>query len=513
MYNKHIMKREGYGHGFALAEMVISLTVIAAMSLAFLSLLVTLVGSAVAAKQRAVANALAVNQMEYLKSLSYDGLAVIGGSIIAPNPIPASIQKTENGVVYTITTSISFADDSYDSCGAYPTQALKEKYCRNYVYAPGPPSVDTNPADYKLANVTVKNPSGKLLASLDTQISARVSETASTTGALFVTVTDPSGAPVESATVTLSNTTVSPLVNLSDNTDSNGIAIFYGLPPDNGFDYSVTASKSGFSSLTTIGASGSLQPTYSKQKILSQQSSYITLVIGPMSPDSLLIEATDVSGSPLAGAKLYVKGGYKKYTLSTNTAYYLDTMTPTDTRPTTDAAGLAAVGNLPPIGGYYLCGVNGAEFCSVGATTYYLIAALPYGGTTSLQPVVVPQSLTPGPTYSYGGKEYVQKVRAILSTNSALPRITSISPDTVATTENLNNVTFTIEGYNLGSATATLTQGGTTYTYRTCNGNQTQLTCSFDLNGVVVGELTLAVQNAAGTVTLPTTPLGGVHVK
>ncbi|MGB3023728.1 MAG: carboxypeptidase regulatory-like domain-containing protein [Candidatus Saccharimonadales bacterium] len=508
-----MMKHEGQHRGFALAEMVISLAVIAVMSLAFLSLLVTLVGSAVAAKQRAVANALAVNQMEYLKSLSYDGLAVVGGSIIAPNPIPASIQKTENGVVYTITTSISYADDAYDSCGAYPTQVLKEKYCRNYIYAPGPPTTDTNPADYKLANVTVKNPSGKVLASLDTQISARVSETASTTGALFVTVTDPSGAPVEGATVAVSNTTLSPTVSLSDNTDSNGIAIFYGLPPDTGLDYSLTASKSGFSSLSTIGASGSLQPTYSKQKVLSQQSSYITLVIGPMSPDSLLIEATDAAGSPLAGAKLYVKGGYKKYTLSTNTAYYFDTMSPTDTRPTTDASGLASVSNLPPINGYYLCGVNGAEYCSISGTPYYLIAALPYGGTSSLQPIVVPQSGGAGPTYSYGGKEYIQKVRAILSTNSALPRIGSMSPDTVATSENLNNVTITIDGYNLSAATATLTQGATTFTRHMCNGNQTQLTCSFDLGGVAVGEVTLAVQNAAGTVTLPTTPLGGLHVK
>lgn len=505
------MVRMRHQDGFTVAELVISTAMVAIVSVSFLGLLITLVGSTIISKQRAVANALAVNQMEYLKSLPYDGLAVIGGSIIATNPIPATIQKTENGARYDITTSISYADDAYDGCGAYPTQALKEQYCRNYFYSPSAPGSDTNPADYKLARVSVSNASGKSLVALETQISARVSETASTTGALFVTVVDPSGAPVQGATVAVSNTTVAPSVSLSDTTDSNGVAIFYGLPPDSGLDYSITSSKTNFSSLTTIGASGSLQPTYSKQKILAQQSSYITLVIAPMSTHSLAVEVTDTSGTPLSGFRPYVKGGYKKYTLTTDTSYYFDNMTP-DTRPVTDANGLAGVDNLPPINGYYFCGANGAQSCSIGGTTYYLVAALPYGGTSSFQPIIVPQSTSGLPTYSYNSQEYAQKVRLIMSTNSAMPRVFAVSPDTVTTTENLSNVVFTITGYNLSNATAKLEQNGTDYVHTSCNGTTTQLTCNFDLQGITTGSLTLTVNNPSGSVTFPTNPLGGVSV-
>src|SRR5690606_5494020 len=135
-------------------------------------------------------------------------------------------------------------------------------YCRNYPPPSGSPNPDANPQDYKIAHVTVTDVTGKRLAQVDTQISSRVSETASTTGALFVTVLDESGNPLSGATVTVTNSTVTPNVNLSDSTDNNGIAIFYGLPPDtNGNDYQVAASKSGYSSLSTIEPFGSLQPT------------------------------------------------------------------------------------------------------------------------------------------------------------------------------------------------------------------------------------------------------------
>lgn len=85
---------------------------------------------------------------------------------------------------------------------------------------------DTNPGDYKLAHVVVKNLGDTRLAVMDTHIAARVAETASTTGALFITVTDSAGNGVSEATVKVTNTTITPAVSVSDSTDANGIAIF-----------------------------------------------------------------------------------------------------------------------------------------------------------------------------------------------------------------------------------------------------------------------------------------------
>lgn len=501
--------------GFTLVELTVTMVVIAIVVVAFFGLFISLVHSTVIAKRRAVALTLATNQMEYLKSLPYDSLAVQGGSIIATTTIPATTVKTINGVKYTVTTSISYVDDAYDGCGSYPNLATKKIYCRNYPPPSSAPSLDTNPADYKVASVTVTDTSNARLASVDTQISARVSETASTTGALFVTVIDLSGAPVSGASVNVTNTTTSPQVNVGDSTDSNGVSIFYGLPPDSGADYTITATSPGYSSLTTISANGSLQATYPKQSILTQQASYVTLTIGKMGQNSIIAETTTTNGTPIAGVKVYAKGGYKKYTDATNTSYYFDNYSP-DTRPTTDSNGLATIQNLPPISGYIFCGDDGATYCTVGGTNYYLAAALPYGGTSSLGSIVVPSydaSSPPTTTYDYGGVAYLQKVRLMLTTNANAPRVFSIKPNNLSLSGgNLGSVTVVINGRNLAGATASFTQGTTTFSGANCATTAKQISCAYDFSAATEGELQLTVANGAGSLTLPTTPLGGLSV-
>ncbi len=360
--------------GFTLVELMVTLAVLAILGGSAFTLFTSLLHSAIVSQRQAVASTLATNQMEYLKSLPYDNLAVTGGAIVSNTTIPASFTKKVQGITYTVTTGISYADDAYDGCGSYPTQALKQKYCRNYPPPSGAPSPDTNAGDYKDVSVAVTDPSGTRLASVDTQISALVAETASNTGALFVSVVDDSGQPVVGATVNVTNSFTSPSVNVSDTTDQNGLVIFYDLPPSTtNYRYQVTASNSGYSTLHTIPPAGTLQPTYPNQNLIAQSSSYVTLTIKPQGTDSLVIETTDTNGTALPGVKVYVKGGYKQYTATSDTSYYYDDMSPSDTRPTTDAGGFAALTNLVP-GGYIFCGDAGATNCKIGNTTYYLAA-------------------------------------------------------------------------------------------------------------------------------------------
>lgn len=511
------MQDEGQGSsGFTLVELVIGLTVLAIVALSLTGLFTSLVHSAVVAKQKAVASTLATNQMEYLKSLPYDNLAVEGGSIYSSNPIPASTTKKVNGVTYTINTAISYVDDAYDGCGNYPTQQLKETYCRNYPPPTGAPSPDSNPADYKIADVSVYGSSGAKLAWVNTEISARVAETASTTGALFINVIDGNGNPVSDATVHVLNTSVGP-VDVSDNTDNNGIAIFYGLPPDSSPRYNITASKNGYSTLTTISASGSLQPTYPNQTILAQQSTYLTLPIYMQGPDSLLVETTDTSGNALANVKIYAKGGYKKYTDSANTAYYYDDLSPSDTRPTSDASGLADLSNLVP-GAYIFCGDSGSSGCSIGGVTYYLVAAVPYTGTNSLTPITVPTydpTSPPSTTFPYNDHNYYQKVRLMFSPSSSFPRVFTLTPDTVSLSGGtISNFGFQLSGANLpGSTLVRFIQGSNTYTAACSGTSGTQLNCTADLSGASTGSAQLSVSANGFTLNLPTSPLlGGLNV-
>lgn len=514
--------------GFTLVELTVTIVIIGIVVVSFFGLFVSLVHSTIVARRRDAALTIATNQMEYLKSLPYDSLAVQGGSIYATSLLPATKTTTLNGVKYTATTSIGYADDAYDGCGSYPTQTLKQTYCRNYPSPSGAPATDQNPADYKLIHVSVTDNSGANLASVDTQVAARVSETASTTGALFVTVLDASGAPVSGATVTAKNTTITPNANVSDSTDSNGVAIFYGLPPDSGTDYVISASNTAYSSLTTISASGSLVPTYVSQKIISQASSAVTLVIAQQGTNSLFVETTDTNGSPLANVKVYAKGGYKKYTSASDYSYYYDNYysnynsgTVSDNRLTTDASGLGAIQNLVPINGYIFCNGDNTSStstnCAVGATKYYLAAAVPYGGNNSLGPISVPTysaSNPPTTTYSYNSSSYLQEVRLMLTSNASFPRVYTMNPYqlSLGSTANLSSVVITLTGYNLSSATAKLVQGANTYNSGTCTSTTTQLKCSYNLTGITTGTAQLSVTNGAGTLTLPVTPLGGFNV-
>lgn len=512
--------------GYTLVELLVVMTVLAVLSLGTFTLFTSLLHSAIISKRQAVASTLATNQTEYLKSLPYDHLAVAGGAIVSTTTIPAAQTKKINGESYTITNNITYVDDAYDGCGSYPNLTLKQKYCRNYPAPSGAPATDTNPGDYKDVSVTVTDQANLQLASIDSQIAALVAETASNTGALFVKVVDDSGTAVTGATITVSNSTVSPTVNVSDITDSNGIVIFYDLPPSTtGYQYQISGSESGYSSLATIVPSGSLQPTYPSQNLIAQSSSYVTLTLKPQGDKSLVIETTDLSGNPLPGAKIYVKGGYKKYTATTDTSYYYDTLSPSDIRPLTDASGLAALVNLVP-GNYVFCGDAGATSCKVGATTYYLAAAIPYGGSNALQPITVPTfdpASPPATTYAYGGNNYFQKVRLMLTTNSSFPRISTLTPDDVSIASGtLASFAFAITGTNLPcSATAgscsthvSLVQAGNTH-IASCTGASAglQLNCTVNLSGVVAGGTQLIINVGSNTLTLPTAPLlGGLVV-
>lgn len=519
--------------GYSLVELMVSLVVLGILALAAFQLLTALLHSSIVAKRQAVAYNLASNQMEYLKELPYDKLAVAGGAIPAAVTIPASFNVKVNGEKYIVKTAIVYSDDAFDGCGSYPTQALKQQYCRNYPPPSGAPATDSNPADTKNVTVLVTDTAGHNLSSLDTNIAARVAETASNTGALFVKIVDDSGDPVSGATVVATNTTSSPAINVSDTSDSNGTVIFYGLPPDStNFDYNVSASLSGSSSLTTILPSGSLQPTYPNVNLLSQNSVLVTLKILPMGTNSLVVETTDTAGNPLPSVKVFVKGGYKRYTNTTDTTYYYDNMHVSydgnkgaqDNRLTTDASGLAALTNLVP-GPYIFCGDIGATSCTIGGTTYYLAAALPYGGVNSLNPITVPTYLSSDPpttTFSFGAAEYLQKVRLMLTTNSNSPRITSIAPYSAdQSSDPMSSLAFVVKGANLPcsssaascSTTVQFLQGANTYT-AACTGNASglQLNCTINLSSANAGLLQIRITANSSTLTLPTAPLGGFNV-
>jgi prepilin-type N-terminal cleavage/methylation domain-containing protein len=511
--------------GFTMIELLVSSVVIAILAISVFSAYVALNSTAIFAKQKTIGTELATNQIEYLKSLPYDSLAVAGGAIPSPSPLPSTTSETLDGVTYDIVTSINYIDDAHDGCASYPDITTKNLLCRNLPSPSGAPAIDLNPADYKIANVKVFVNS-KRVAELDTQIAARVAETDSTTGALVVKVIDSAGNAISGATVNVANSTVSPNVNLNDSTDANGIAIFYGLVPDTGNDYVITASKSSYSSLTTIKPVAGLSPNYSSQNIIVQQSSSVTMTINPKGMYSLIAESVDTAGSPIADMKLYLKGGLKKYSDDSDTSYYTDTLSPSDVRPVTDSGGIVAIENLDP-GAYIFCGDSGDTSCQIGASPVrYLVAAVPYSGTAQIGPIEIPSydaANPPSPTFPFNGNNYYQKVRLYFSTTSGFPRISSLQNTTASIAAGTH--TFTISGSNLPCHTTIPSSCGTTVTVKNAAGDlptsciyadaiTLDISCTVDISGAIAGQSNVTISANGYTLAIPNGSglLGGLNV-
>lgn len=511
--------------GFTTIELLVASIVIAILAVSVFSAYIALNSTAIFAKQKTIGTELATNQVEYLKSLPYDSLAVAGGAIPSASPLPNSKNQTLDGVEYVIKTSINYVDDAHDGCASYPNAATKNLLCRNLPSPSGAPATDLNPADYKIANVKVYV-NDKKVAELDTQIAARVAETDSTTGALIVKIIDSAGNPVSGATANVINSTISPAVNLNDSTDANGIAIFYGLKPDTGNDYLITASKTGYSTLSTIKPSGSLAPNYPSQNIIVQQSSSVTLTINPKGQYSLVGEAVDTNGNPIADMKLYIKGGPKKYSNSTDTSYYFDNLNPTDTRTVANSSGEFTLNNLDP-GNYIFCGDNGSVSCQVGGNPVrYLVASIPYAGSAQIGPIAVPNydsTSPPTPTFSYSGNSYYQKVRLYFSTNASFPRVSSISNTTASIASGSH--TFTISGDNLPCHDSSPALCGTIVTVKNSAGSviasciyadaiTQDLSCTIPTSSLANGQSNITLTANGYTLDIPNGVglLGGINV-
>lgn len=495
--------------GFTIIEVLVSSIVIAILAISLTSAYIALNSVAIFSRQKTIGTEVATNRLEFLKSLPYDNLAVVGGAIPHPSPLPNTETAVVDSTEYEVNTSINYADDAFDGCGNYPNQDIKNNLCRNLPEPTGS-STDLNPADYKIINVKVYV-NGKKVSELDTNVAARVAETDSTTGSLAVTVIDSAGNPVSGANVNVVNSVLA--INVSDSTDSSGVAIFYGLSPSAVNGYVVSASKTSYSSLTTIAPSGGLSPNFSNQNIIVQQSSSVTMTLDPMGQYSLAGEAYDTSGAALSGMQLFSKGGQKKFSDPVDTSYYFDNLSPTDSRPVTDGSGSFVMQNLVP-GDYIFCGDTGSTSCQSGGSNYYLVASVPYNGDSQVGPINIPSYSATNPpaiTFPFGGFNYYQKARFIFSTNANFPRIWKILNGTASKASGTHS--FTIQGNGLSGAAVVVKNSGGDMT-ASCSGDDNEISCTIDPVSANIEQSNITLVNNGFTLDIPNGIglLGGINV-
>lgn len=486
-------------NGYSIPELVVAIVILVALSVAVLGTYSVMVGSAGLARMKSAGLGLATEQLEYIRSLPYDSLAVEGGSINTSGPtIPASKQQQSGTYTFVISTNIQYADDAYDGCLNYPPS--QSYLCRNGPAKSGLP-VDSNPKDYKLVDIVVREKNtNREVSRVSTQVAARVAETGSNTGAVLVTITDSTGQPVAGATVRVANSNISPAFNQTSITDTNGVALFLDVTPDSGENFIVSASLSGYSTLSTIASSGSLIPTYPNVSVLAQQVTSSTLKIDKLATDSLALNIVDTSGSSIPNSTFSIKGGIKLYIDEADQSYSFE-----QASVSADTNGQYVFHNLVP--GPYLVCFNG-DLCSSG--NYLSVTQVAYG-SNSLQPIIVPAG-----TVSESGSGPMQAATLVISNSSTTPRIRGIDPTSFsASGTDVATAQIAITGANLSGSLVSLRQGATLVpTTPVGTDSSTLITRQIDLSGksgawevVLVKGSTTLVQNSIAPGTI-----GGVFV-
>ncbi len=172
--------------------------------------------------------AIAQAKMEALRNVPYDDIGTVGG--IPSGAFEQSESETHNNTVYTIETDIRYVDDAFD--GTTPT--------------------DTVSTDYKRIRIEVSW-EGQYVSEpvvLVSTIAPNGLESSSGGGTLWLEVYTADSMPISAATVHITNSLVSPSVDITSATDSDGRYLVYGATASTQ-GYHVEISKSGYSSSQT----------------------------------------------------------------------------------------------------------------------------------------------------------------------------------------------------------------------------------------------------------------------
>lgn len=186
-------------------------------------------------KSRAGAIALGNERMEYLKSLSYAQIGVVGG--IPAGNVPQIESVSLNGVTYTRRTLVLYSDDPKDGLGASDANSIT--------------------ADYKTIRVEVswQSQQGARSVELIGRVSPYGVESSVTGGTLSINVVNASSQPVVNAEVRIVNASTSPTISITTYTGTDGNITFIGAPASS--NYQITATKTGYSTAQTYAVTGS----------------------------------------------------------------------------------------------------------------------------------------------------------------------------------------------------------------------------------------------------------------
>jgi len=330
-----------HSEGFTLLEVLIGLGILAAVSTAIYFSYANVIEIVQASQYNSASLTIIESQVELVRNMRYEDVGTVGG--VPAGKIPQVQQVTLDGVPYTLESYVRNIDDPFDgTLGGSPN--------------------DTAPADYKLVQFQVTCPTCTRyrIVSMTTYVAPKNLESSSQNGNLFIRVIDSFGQPVSGATVHVTNSGVSPAIDLTDVTNTDGMLQLVDTATSSA-RYHITVAKSGYSSDQTYPPGSPANPVQPDATVATQQLTITTLAIDRVSTLTLTARNGFCAAAPgmdllMTGTKLigtlpdvpkytqaHATGANGTLTLS-SVEWDTYTLKPTDTA--WDIAGILATSSL-----------------------------------------------------------------------------------------------------------------------------------------------------------------------
>jgi len=272
--------------GFTLLEVLIGLGILAVVSTAIYFSYANVIEIVQASQYNSASLTIIESQVELVRNMRYEDVGTVGG--VPAGKIPQTQQVTLDGVPYTLESYVRNIDDPFDgTLGGTPN--------------------DTAPADYKLVQFQVTCPTCTRyrVVSMTTYVAPKNLESSSENGNLFIQVLDAFGQPVQGATVHVTNSGVTPAIDLTDVTGANGMLQLVDTATSSA-EYHITVAKSGYSSDQTYPPGNPANPVQPDATVATQQLTITTLAIDRVS--TVNVAARDAFCAPAPGMDLLMTG-------------------------------------------------------------------------------------------------------------------------------------------------------------------------------------------------------------
>jgi len=268
--------------GFSLITTMIAVAIFAMLGVAAYNLEVASTKALRAYREKEDVAALADQYIEIARNLPYSEVGTLSGNPhgVLPDQ-PNELSLTYDGTKYELYYFVSYVSD------------------------PAASTTDSGDEDYKQVKVYIQNPQDGLTVPFETNI-VPLGIGGVSGGALSLQVINADGQPVPDASLTITDTAVTPNINVTRTANSNGDWVEVGLQ-NSANSYHVVATKSGYSTDQTYASSQTNpNPTKPNATIANGQVTQVSFAIDQES--SLTVNTVNQTCQPISGVGLQLQG-------------------------------------------------------------------------------------------------------------------------------------------------------------------------------------------------------------